>query len=153
MKVVTWLAFLGTVVAVLFGAPSGARAALPEFDKALLGLSASFDKDTVARGQTATLRIQIELAPGFHTYPTRQTDEKAASLVDKFLFPPSEDVIYVGGLTDPPYNAFPDLKAGIADLHTIENKAEWRQTVVISPKSTPGQKKIKVVVSQNSPRP
>src|SRR6516162_614669 len=53
----------------------GWAGAQPSWDKALKssGVAGTFDPATAKRGQVVTLRMEVELDPGYHTYSLIQT--------------------------------------------------------------------------------
>src|SRR5262249_16493461 len=90
-----WLAVLLLAVAAqaafgqpddFFNAPGlGKKGEVPPKDR--LKVSAAFDPAEAQRGGTATLKVTLAPAPGYHTYPTRQADPNANSFVTTVEFP------------------------------------------------------------------
>src|SRR5213079_2502408 len=68
--------------------------------KGVKKVEAAFEPAEAKPGQTVTLKITVELADGFHTYPTKQTDKNAAAMVNKITFPAPAGVIFVGDVKD-----------------------------------------------------
>ena len=52
-------------------------------------------------GQTVTLKVKVELADGYHTYPVVQPAEEAKYSANKITFPTDGPVVYVGDTVDP----------------------------------------------------
>src|SRR6476469_7263351 len=71
------------------------------YDKAVKKVEAKFSPAEAKPGQTVTFTVTIELADGYHTYPTVQTDKQAAAMVNTILFPKPDAVIFVGKTEDP----------------------------------------------------
>ena len=138
-----WMVGMGCMVLVLVGALTCLSAAppiatRPSWDKALRsnGVSSSFDPATAKRGQTVTLRLQVELDPEYHTYSFVQTDPDLVDSVPTFEF---------SGL-------LPELvKAGAPTEHATEQKTikgsnglfgkvELAQQFVVRPDAAVGEK-------------
>src|SRR4051794_355075 len=72
-----------------------------DFDSVVRKIEATIEPATAKRGETVTWRLKIELAPGWHTYPTKQPEAAASSYVNKVTPPKKGDAIFVGSLTEP----------------------------------------------------
>jgi thiol:disulfide interchange protein len=100
---------------------------------------------TAQRGQTVFLKISMELASGWHTYPTVQTDPEAEVYVNKFEFPNTKDIVFVGTLENPPgFVTKIEPALGIKDLHQYEGKVVWQRPLVVRPDATPGKTKLTI---------
>src|SRR5438270_10902373 len=66
------------------------------FAAAVPKVEAKVEPATARRGETVTWSVTVELAPGWHTYPTRQPDAEATSSVTKIRPPKPGDVVFVG---------------------------------------------------------
>src|SRR5262249_25211013 len=83
--ILTWLPALliGFCAPAAFGQPddffsapgSGKKGEVPPKER--LRVSAAFDPAEAQRGGTATLKVTLAPAPGYHTYPTKQADPNA----------------------------------------------------------------------------
>jgi len=137
---------LGLVsVALIAVAPARAGKTFSDVAK----VQVTLDPSTAARGQTVTLKIAVELVPGWHTYPTVQMDPNASSQVNIFKFPNTKDVIFVGNLQDPPgfeSKAEPILE--IKELRQYEGKVVWERPLVVRSDATPGKTNVKVLLKQ-----
>src|SRR5262245_29831096 len=139
------------VLSLLISAARGADGAPPTKNQAFLRsvpkAVASFEPATARPGQTVTWKLALELAPGWHTYPTRQTDPKAEQQTTRITFPEAGDVTFTGEVKDPPYKSKPELEAEILDLHYLEDSpVVWERTAVVSPSAKPGLTSAKVRV-------
>jgi hypothetical protein len=64
-------------------------------------VEAVFEPADAKPGQTVTLKIKVELADGYHTYPVVQPAEEAKFSANKLTFPADGPVVYVGDTVDP----------------------------------------------------
>ena len=128
--------------------PAGVRAqALSEkFKQAVPIRSATASPDTVRRGQTVTLSLTFGLAPGWHTYPTRQTDPKAEDYVNQITITPPKGVILAGELQEPKALSKEERDLQIKDLRYYQGTFTWKRDLVVLPSATPGKKDIKASV-------
>ncbi len=145
VKRITVPCTVAVVLLALFLAATPVEAQLPPFeDSAKIKLT--FEPAKAPRGQVILLKIIVKLAPGFHTYPTSQTDPGASSFRNNLQFPPTPELIRVGPLQEPPYRSKAELGAEIADLHYYTGSIEWTQQAVINPQATPGDKTVQVTL-------
>src|SRR5437764_12764340 len=72
------------------------------FDDVVTSVTAKAAPATVKRGETVKWTLRLEIADGWHTYPTTQADERSESFVNKIAFPKPGDVVFVGALPEPP---------------------------------------------------
>jgi len=132
-----------TIVAGLTAAPTPAADDGPA--KGVKKLELSFEPASAKPGQTVTVKITVELADGYHTYPTKQTDKNAESMVNKLTFPAPGDLIFVGDVTEP---INPETKAepelGIKELKLYTGTLTYEKKAVVSPKATAGEKDVKL---------
>jgi thiol:disulfide interchange protein len=149
-KSLTWNGILAGILALLC-IPSLARSQ-DQFDQVVTNIDAKVEPSSAQPGQRVTLSISMNIAPGWHTYPTSQTVPIAESSVNVFKFPAdSKDVVFVGTLKEPTVliDVSPDMKG----VRYIEGKAEWQKTLIVRPDATPGQKtvsfSVKVLVCNN----
>jgi hypothetical protein len=122
--------------------------AQPSFDQVLQKAEARFEPTTAKPGQTVTLKIALQLADGWHTYPTNQSDKAAKTYVNKFTFPIDGAVVYVGDFEDPPGKEKAEPLAMIEKLTYYPGGANWERKAVVLPATKPGavSSKIKVRV-------
>ncbi len=96
-------------------------------------------------GQTVTLKIKVELNPGWSTYPTVQEDKGAQAQVNRIIFPEVGSMIFVGKVIDP---ANPKSKrepdAFIEKLLYYPENAVYTQKAVISPLAKAGESVVPV---------
>src|SRR5689334_17169692 len=114
---------------MLFAALSAAADAPPPtknkaFLKAVPTASVAIEPAQAKRGQTVSWTLTLNLAPGWYTYPTRQTASEASSSVTTFSFPPPGDVVFVGELKEPePHvKAVEGLAANPVAVQTFDGK-------------------------------
>jgi thiol:disulfide interchange protein DsbD len=138
------LVFALVAVALVGAAPAHGKG----FDD-VAKLSVSVEPSTVVRGQTATLRLTVELAPGYHTYPTVQPDPEAASNNNIFKFENTPSYVFVGELHDPPgFDSHPDADLGIKELREYKGKVTWERKFVVRPDAEPGKTQVVWTVVQ-----
>jgi hypothetical protein len=133
---------LGAVFALIVLVPS-AIAQNQSFDDVVKKVEAKFEPATAKRGQAITWKLTIELADGWHTYPTKQADPDADSFVNKFKFPTGLATAFVADLKEP--KGITRNEAG-TKITMIDGVGTWQRTVVIRPDAKPGKLKVKVPV-------
>ena len=79
--------------------PMGSRGL--RYDDVVSRIEARFEPATARRGETVTWILTVEVIPGWHTYPTKQTDPKAESQTSKIKGPLGTEVIPVGPIIEP----------------------------------------------------
>src|SRR4051794_32116006 len=67
------------------GAPAQLGKASRSFDKVVKKVDATFEPAAAKRGETVTWKVTVEIEKGWHTYPTRQTDPNAQTIVNKIV--------------------------------------------------------------------
>jgi thiol:disulfide interchange protein DsbD len=140
---------LPALLSLLLSLPAFAQFGGPrDFDAVVSKLEARFEPATARRGETVTWKMTIDIAPGWHTYPTQQPEAAASSYVNKITAPKSGDVVFVGSVVEPPNPVKKPVKEeGIKELHYYEGSAVWEYKAVVSPNATPGEKTITVPVT------
>ncbi|HEX3148375.1 MAG TPA: protein-disulfide reductase DsbD domain-containing protein [Gemmataceae bacterium] len=68
---------------------------------AIKKVEAVFEPAQAKPGQTVTVKIIVELADGYHTYPVVQQVPEAKFSVNSITFPASTSVVFVGDTIDP----------------------------------------------------
>ncbi|MBX9583400.1 MAG: protein-disulfide reductase DsbD N-terminal domain-containing protein [Gemmataceae bacterium] len=115
------------------------------YEKAVKKVEARFDPPEAKPGQTVTLKLTVELNEGYHTYPTKQPDKEAASMVNQLKFPDPGAVVFVGGVTDPDkYVTKAEPALGIKELREYEGKVTFTRKAVVSPKAAAGPAAVKL---------
>src|SRR5262249_6768182 len=112
------------------------------FDGAVQSVTSQIEPAEASPGQTVTFKLVVRLNPGFHTYPTVQPDPSEASSRNVIQLPAAGDLIFVEPVADPPGAK---TKPGSEKGHTLAyypDGATWEFRAVVSPKSTPGEKKV-----------
>ncbi|HMF11215.1 MAG TPA: cytochrome c biogenesis protein CcdA [Gemmataceae bacterium] len=117
------------------------------FLKAVPQAWTAFDPATAKPGETVTWKLTVELAPGWHTYPTSQLDPKAEDNVTTITFPQGGEIAFVGELKEPTYKSKAEPEAGIGELHYLEdNVLVWERKGVVNTSAKPGRIDVKVPV-------
>jgi thiol:disulfide interchange protein len=116
-----------------------------DLPKAILATSMTFDPVKARRGQTITWKLQLQLAPGWHTYPTQIQAEQAKGSETAIGFPSAGDVVFVGKLKEP----LVELKneEGIGFVEEAFGDVTWERSAVVSPQAKPGETTVKVPVT------
>ncbi|HLW67207.1 MAG TPA: hypothetical protein VKS79_17975 [Gemmataceae bacterium] len=104
-------------------------------------VEAKLEPATAKRGETVKWVLTIELIPDWHTYPTKQKDVDFISFTNKYKFPKSADIVFVGDLREPK-PAVQKEKEG--DLLVLEGKVVIEHDLVISHNVKPGKYSIKI---------
>jgi thiol:disulfide interchange protein DsbD len=138
------LALALSVAAALGAAPAYGKG----FDD-VAKLQVTVEPSTVARGQTATLKLTVEPAPGYHTYPTVQDDPEAKSYETKFPFESTPEYVFVGEFQDPQtYTVHADLDIGVKALREYTGRVTWERKFVVRPDAKPGKIKVEWPIEQ-----
>jgi hypothetical protein len=127
-------------VLLSFVVPLPALAQPKKAEDVVKKLEARFEPAEAKPGQTVTLKIALELADGYSTYPTVQPDRGAASMTNRIVFPKPGAVVFVGKLeepADPKVKAEPDLQ--IEELRYYPGGGTWSRKAVVSPDAKPGE--------------
>jgi thiol:disulfide interchange protein DsbD len=139
------------ILSLLFSADPILQAAQKKSDKfadAIPKVEAKFEPGVVRRGQTITWTLSVDVADGWHTYPTLQAAPEASSYQNSIEFPETGDVVFVGDLTEPDNPVVKIEKENLKQyaIAQYEGKAVWKRTAVVNPKAAPGEKTITVPV-------
>jgi DsbC/DsbD-like thiol-disulfide interchange protein len=105
-------------------------------------VQAVFEPAEAKPGQTVTLKITVELAEGYHTYPVVQPASEAKYSVNAITFPKDGPVIFVGETVDPV-----EPKAKKVDdyeLLTYPGGGTWIRRAVVLPSAKAGPTTAKV---------
>ena len=109
------------------------------YAKAVKSVTASVEPAEAKPGQTVRFKLTVELNDGFFTYPTRQPDDNAKSMVNRMTFPKPGTLIFVADTIDPiGYLSKDEPVLGIMDLRTYKGSATFERKAVVSPKAKPG---------------
>jgi hypothetical protein len=141
------LLFLTAAVVLASGTgPSAAQDKKPAWwDKAVKKVEATFDPPEAKPGQTVTLKLTVELHEGYYTYPLKQEDENAASMVNKLVFPKGGAVVFVGEAEDPEdYKAKAEPLLGIKELRYYPKKVVYERKAVVPPSQAAGAVAVKL---------
>jgi len=113
--------------------------------KGVKSVAVSVEPKEAKPGQTVTVKLTIELEPGFTIYATTQTDKLAADFVTAIPYPAPGAVVFVGSVKEP---ESPVLKAepalGIKALRVFEGKVVFERPAVVSPAAAAGPTPIKL---------
>src|SRR5262249_39021938 len=119
--------------------------------KAVQTTSVTIEPAQAKRGQTVMWTLTLDLAPGWYTYPTAQSSEKAGSSVTTFTFPPPGDTVFVDKLKEPePHtknlDGLTETPGQLTPVQILDGKVVFQRPFVVSPNAEPGEKKIPVTV-------
>ena len=115
------------------------------FDDVVTSITAKAEPATVKRGETVKWKLQITLAEGWHSYPTKQPDERSDSFVNKIAFPKPGDVVFVGELKEPPAKVHTESDG--SKVSEVEGQPVWERAFVVHPNAKPGKLTISVPVT------
>jgi hypothetical protein len=139
------LLFTSCAMAAAVAVPNSAVPQQNWYEKAVKKVDGAFTPAEAKPGQTVTFSITVELKPGYHTYPTTQTDKGAANMINEIKFPDPGEVIFVGAVQDPKdqkSKAEPVL--GITDLKYCTGTVVYTRKAIVSPKARPGSVTVKL---------
>jgi DsbC/DsbD-like thiol-disulfide interchange protein len=126
----------------LFVFLSVAAAAFGQPKDAIKKVEASFEPAQAKPGQTVTLKLTVQLADGYHTYPVVQPTPEAKYSVNKIAFPPADAVVFVGETVDP---VEPKVKKGEDHEYLVyPGGGTWTRKAVLRPTAKPGEAAVKV---------
>ena len=96
-------------------------------------------------GETVTCKLTVKLEPGYHTYPLKQSDKRAESMINKWIFPEPASLIFVGDARDPDggkTKSEPEI--GITEMRYFTEKVVYQRKVVVSPAAKAGNATTKL---------
>lgn len=109
------------------------------YAKAVKSVTATVEPAEAKPGQTVTFKLEIKLNDGYFTYPLKQADENAKSMVNKIAFPKPGTLIFVGDAKDPEgYLTKSEPAVDIAELRTYKDSVTFERKAVVSPSAKPG---------------
>ena len=109
---------------------------------AIKKVEATFEPAEAKPGQTVTLKIVVQLADGYFTYPVLQPVPEAKYSVNKVTFPAGGPVVFVGETVDP---VGPKTKKAEDHEYLIyPGGGTWVRKAVVSPTAKAGEAKAKV---------
>jgi hypothetical protein len=115
------------------------------FEKAVARIEAAFNPERARPGQTVVWTLTIQLRDGYYTYPTRQSDPAAASLINQIRFPEPGSVIFVGTLQDrSPVHIRAEPELGIAKLRYCTGTVVYARPAVVHPRARPASVTVSV---------
>ena len=121
------------------------RASAQTIDKVVKKVEARFEPATAKPGAVVTLKVEVKLEDGWHTYPTTQLDKGAKNQTNRFTFPKDGSVIFVGELDEPADpKSKSELLLGIEKLLYYPGGGTWERKAVVSPKAAAGDQTVKV---------
>jgi DsbC/DsbD-like thiol-disulfide interchange protein len=127
------------VVALL----SASEARAQPFQDVVKKVEAKIEPKTAKRGAAVKWTLTIELADGWHTYPTKQPAAQHEAYVNKLKFENSASAVFVGELKEPEAKFVNEDGAMLA---MFEGTPAWERTLVVRPDAKPGKIKITVPV-------
>ena len=119
-----------------------AAAASGQPKDAIKKVEASFEPAQAKRGQTVSLKITVQLADGYHTYPVVQPAPEAKYSTNTIAFPTGGPIVFVGETVDP---AGPkSKKAEDHEYLVYPGGGTWIRKAVVRPTGKPGEAAVKV---------
>jgi DsbC/DsbD-like thiol-disulfide interchange protein len=128
------------VVLLTFAALASAQDAKSK--EAIKKVEAVFEPAEAKPGQTVTLKIVVQLADGYHTYPVHQPAPEAKYSTNSIAFPKDGPVIFVGETVDPP--GAKAKKEDTYELLTYPGGGTWMRKAVVPPTAKAGTVAAKV---------
>ncbi len=109
------------------------------YAKAVKSVTATVEPAEAKPGQTVTFKLEVKLNDGYFTYPLKQADENAKSMVNRISFPKPGTLVFVGDAKDPEgYLTKSEPLADIVELRTYKDSATFERKAVVSPTAKPG---------------
>jgi len=137
---------LYSLIGLFLFATAPLSAADRSFDAAFPRIEAKIEPAEAKPGQVVTVQLLVEVANGWHTYPTVQPEEGASTQITRIsMQSKADELIFVGKAQDPPGShskADPTLK--VSDLRYYEGQVIWTFKAVVSPKAMPGERTLKL---------
>jgi len=133
---------ISTLLIALLFSVSSVSAQGNKAKDAVKKVEASFSPAEAKPGQTVTLKIVVELAPGYHTYPVVQPSPEAKFSANKIAFAAGGPVVFVGDLVDPVQPKVKKLED--YELHVYPGGGTWIRKAVVLPNAKAGAGTAKV---------
>jgi hypothetical protein len=111
-------------------------------DDTVKKVEAVFEPAEAKPGQTVTLKIVVQLADGYHTYPVVQPAPEAKYSVNTIKFPIDGPVVFVGKTADPLGSK--TKKGDDYEYVVYPGGGTWTRSAVVSPTATAGATKVVV---------
>jgi hypothetical protein len=109
---------------------------------AIKKIEATFEPAQAKPGQTVTLKLTVELAEGYFTYPVTQPAPEAKYSVNQITFPAGGPIVFVGETVDP---VEPKVKKAEDHEYLIHpGGGTWIRKAVVRPTAASGEEKVKV---------
>jgi thiol:disulfide interchange protein DsbD len=124
---------------------AGSQPPNDEFKTAIPSIKASFEPPTARPGQKVIWKLTMDVAPGWHTYPTKQPDPNEASK-NEFFFPTLKDAVFVDEVKDPPGFLTQSELGGLGQsgVRYYEGKVVWQRPLIVRPDAKPGEIHVRV---------
>jgi hypothetical protein len=133
------------LLCLLIAVPTVNAQAPSKIEDVIKKLEARFEPSDARPGQIVTLKIELKLAEGWQTYPTKQKDREARFNVTKITFPKDGAVQFSGKVTEPPDPTVREEPLlDIKEFHTYPGGGTWECEAIVSPSSEPGPTKVSV---------
>jgi hypothetical protein len=136
------------ILALGFAASPTFAADLPTFEEIVKKAEAKFEPAKARPGQTVTIKFNVELLKGWHTYPLTQPDKGAKSQTNRLVYPTSGPIVFVGQTIDPPdakEKSEPVL--GIEQLRYYPGGGTWERKAIVVPGAQAGKLSTKIKFS------
>ncbi len=129
-------------VPVLLAFAALAPAESPKVKNAIKKVEAVFEPASAKPGQTVALKIIVQLADGYHTYPVVQPSPEAKYSANSIVFPKDGPVVFVGQTADPVHPKMQKIED--YELLIYPGGGTWIRNAVIPPTAKPGPGRAKV---------
>ena len=136
--------FASTLVVLALSITASAQS----INDAIKKVEATFEPADARPGQTVTVKITVQLADGYHTYPVNQLADEAKFSANKITFPSDGTVVYVGETVDPVSPHTKKVKEGTEtyELQYYPGGGTWIRKAVVLPSAKAGAATSKIKV-------
>ena len=129
-------------ILLVFAASPGLAQQRASFQDAVKSIAGTIEPAEARPGQTVTYKLTVKLNHPYYTHPVKQPDMSVgvANSRNEIELPTTGELIFVEPISDPP-----NAKTKTSTLGTLAyypEGATWEFKAVVSPKSTPGDKRI-----------
>ena len=112
------------------------------FNEVVKKVEGRIEPTVAKRGQTVSWKVTVDVNPPWHTYPTRQSADPDSAYINKFEFPKSDQVVFVGELQEP-NNVHPEMVKNVGIVDMIKDSGTWERPFIVKPDAIPGKYELK----------
>jgi len=135
--------FVGSCVVLLWLAAAVAPAQNLSFDEIVKNVDASIAPKTVKPGDSVTWKLTLDIADGWHTYPTKQPDPNQSAFVTKITMPKVAGLSFSGEFKEPKAIIKKDADG---DISMLEGIVTFETKIKVAADAKPGKHKLQVPV-------